>query len=261
MKVRITETQHKKMLLNQVGKVIDEPKDWFGKLYEWTSDPVLKGTKDKINAYDKDGKYLGYYDKESDFGYIVSESWSPELEQDLEAFHGEDELFEDKEKNKLCARGIASAKAKYDVYPSAYANGHAVQVCKGTIKGLDGKKKCSGSYCKGKNESVDLIDEDLAVWFGTKKKKKGGKQPQGPWVNICKKKSGGGHPECGRDDADKGGYPVCRAKSVAANMSQKEKDSACSRKRDKEKNDGKSGKGQSPSPIKVKGYKPKSKKK
>jgi hypothetical protein len=47
----------------------------------------------------------------------------------------------------LCARGIASAKSKYDVYPSAYANGHAVQVCKGTIKGLDGKKHCSGAYC------------------------------------------------------------------------------------------------------------------
>ena len=48
---------------------------------------------------------------------------------------------------KLCARGIASAKAKYDVYPSAYSNGHAVQVCKGKIKGLDGKKRCSGAYC------------------------------------------------------------------------------------------------------------------
>ena len=48
---------------------------------------------------------------------------------------------------KLCARGIASAKAKYDVYPSAYSNGHAVQVCKGKIKGLDGKKRCSGTYC------------------------------------------------------------------------------------------------------------------
>jgi hypothetical protein len=48
---------------------------------------------------------------------------------------------------KLCARGKASAKAKYDVYPSAYSNGHAVQVCKGKIKGLDGKKHCSGSYC------------------------------------------------------------------------------------------------------------------
>jgi hypothetical protein len=48
---------------------------------------------------------------------------------------------------KLCARGVASAKSKYDVYPSAYANGHAIQVCKGKIKGLDGKKHCSGSYC------------------------------------------------------------------------------------------------------------------
>jgi hypothetical protein len=47
----------------------------------------------------------------------------------------------------LCARGKASAKSKYDVYPSAYANGHAVQVCKGKIKGLDGKKHCSGAYC------------------------------------------------------------------------------------------------------------------
>jgi hypothetical protein len=193
-----------------------------------------------------------------------------------------------KKNTTLCARGKNAAKAKFDVYPSAYANGYAVQVCKGKIAGLDGKKRCSGKYCSGKkNESVtytkeqiienvkkksqeafdlenvevlDRLDEDLAVWFGTKKKKKGAKQPQGPWVNICRKKKGGGHPECGRGDADKGGYPVCRAKSVAANMSQSAKDSACRRKRDKEKNDGKSGKGQSPSPIKVKGYKPKKRK-
>lgn len=201
-------------------------------------------------------------------------------------------LGEAKNKKKkdttLCARGKNAAKAKYDVYPSAYANGYAVQVCKGKIAGLDGQKKCSGKYCSGKkNESitytkeqiienvkkksqevfdlenvevVNRLDEDLATWFGTKKKKKGSKQPQGPWVNICRKKKGGGHPACGRDDSDKGGYPVCRAKSVAANMSQSDKDSACRRKRDKEKNDGKSGKGQSPSPIKVKGYKPKNRK-
>ena len=48
---------------------------------------------------------------------------------------------------KLCARGLASAKAKYEVHPSAYSNGHAVQVCKGKIKGLDGKRRCSGAYC------------------------------------------------------------------------------------------------------------------
>lgn len=55
-----------------------------------------------------------------------------------------------KKKNTLCARGKAAAKAKYDVYPSAYANGYAVQVCKGTKPGLDGKKRCSGKYCSGK---------------------------------------------------------------------------------------------------------------
>jgi hypothetical protein len=60
-----------------------------------------------------------------------------------------EEVNEGKKKvgTKLCARGIASAKAKYDIYPSAYSNGHAVQVCKGKVKGLDGKKHCSGAYC------------------------------------------------------------------------------------------------------------------
>lgn len=48
---------------------------------------------------------------------------------------------------KLCARGKSAAKAKFDVYPSAYANGYAVQVCKGRQPGLDGKKRCSGAYC------------------------------------------------------------------------------------------------------------------
>lgn len=48
---------------------------------------------------------------------------------------------------KLCARGKSAAKSKFKVYPSAYANGFAVQVCKGRMKGLDGKKKCSPPYC------------------------------------------------------------------------------------------------------------------
>jgi len=48
---------------------------------------------------------------------------------------------------KLCARGKSAAKSKFKVYPSAYSNGYAVQVCQGKIKGLDGKKQCSGAYC------------------------------------------------------------------------------------------------------------------
>jgi len=55
-----------------------------------------------------------------------------------------------KKDTTLCARGIRAAKAKYEVYPSAYANGYAVQVCKGKMPGLDGKKRCSGKYCSGK---------------------------------------------------------------------------------------------------------------
>lgn len=62
-----------------------------------------------------------------------------------------DEKKKSKKKKKkdttLCSRGKNAAKAKYDVYPSAYANGYAVQVCKGKMPGLDGKKRCSGKYC------------------------------------------------------------------------------------------------------------------
>jgi hypothetical protein len=60
-----------------------------------------------------------------------------------------EDLQEGKKKtgSKLCARGKAAAKAKFKVYPSAYANGYAVQVCKGKMPGTDGQKRCSGTYC------------------------------------------------------------------------------------------------------------------
>jgi len=48
---------------------------------------------------------------------------------------------------KLCARGYAAAKSKFKVFPSAYSNGYGVQVCKGRMPGLDGKKRCSPPYC------------------------------------------------------------------------------------------------------------------
>lgn len=54
---------------------------------------------------------------------------------------------EKKTGTKLCSRGKEAAKSKFKVYPSAYANGYAVQVCKGKMPGLDGKKHCSGAYC------------------------------------------------------------------------------------------------------------------
>ena len=69
-----------------------------------------------------------------------------EMEMDVQPISVMDEGRK-KTGTKLCARGKSAAKAKFDVYPSAYANGYAVQVCKGRMPGLDGKKRCSGSYC------------------------------------------------------------------------------------------------------------------
>jgi hypothetical protein len=99
----------------------------------------------------------------------------------------------------------------------------------------------------------DLLREDLAVWFGTKKKPKGSKQPKGPWVNICRKVDGK-HPPCGRPDASPKSYPKCRAAGVAGKMSDSQKKSACSQKRREEKKDPKIGKGNKPTMV---SYKPK----
>ena len=99
------------------------------------------------------------------------------------------------------------------------------------------------------NEWVNLnkipLNEDLAVWFGKKKKPKGSSQPKGPWVDICRKVDGK-HPPCGRSDAGAGSYPKCRASGVAGKMSDSQKKSACQQKRRAEKNDPQSGKGQKP---------------
>jgi hypothetical protein len=102
-------------------------------------------------------------------------------------------------------------------------------------------------------QAVGPLKEDLAVWFGTKKKPKGSKQPKGPWVNICRKENGK-HPPCGRPEAKDKGYPKCRAVGVAAKMSASEKRSACQQKRRAEKTEPKTGTGNAPT---MTHYKPK----
>ena len=67
----------------------------------------------------------------------------------MEQYVDYEEMTEGRKKTgtKLCARGLAAAKGKFKVHPSAYSNGYGVQVCKGKMPGLDGKKHCSGAYC------------------------------------------------------------------------------------------------------------------
>ena len=73
------------------------------------------------------------------------------------------------------------------------------------------------------------------------------------WVNIGKKKKGGGHPECGTS-GDKKGYAKCVPAAKAASMSKKEKESATRRKRAAQNKAGRGGKSQPGSgnkPIRV----------
>jgi len=100
--------------------------------HDWADDHITeaKTNIDQVfdffkNEMDKESEYVDYEDVE------------------------ENSLSEGKKKTgtKLCARGYSAAKAKFKVFPSAYSSGYGVQVCKGKIKGLDGKKQCSGTYC------------------------------------------------------------------------------------------------------------------
>ena len=94
----------------------------------------------------------------------------------------------------LCPEGYCTAKEKYQVYPSAYANAYASQVCKGTKPDFEGN--LINHY--GTTEKKD--DSDLTRWFSEK------------WVNVCEKDSKGNYKPCGRSRSNLSSesYPYCR---------------------------------------------------
>ncbi len=96
-------------------------------------------------------------------------------------------------KMKLCPEGYCTAKEKFEVYPSAYANAYASQVCSGKKPDASGQvvKRYVGE--KPENSSLDK-------WFKEK------------WVNVCEKDEDGEYLPCGRKKADLDGknYPYCR---------------------------------------------------
>ena len=55
---------------------------------------------------------------------------------------------------ELYERVKQAAKRKFKVYPSAYANAYAVKVCKGDVKGPDGKKRTASGYSKSKKKTT-----------------------------------------------------------------------------------------------------------
>ena len=74
----------------------------------------------------------------------------------------------------------------------------------------------------------DFANENLRKWFSDR------------WVNIGKKKKGGGHPPCGTS-GKKRGYAKCVPASKAARMTDKQKASATRRKRAAQNKKGRGG--------------------
>jgi len=113
-----------KMLLEMDHQMIDEI---LQNGHDWADDHVTEAKTNMDQVFD----------------FIMNEKTKMEQYVDYE------DINEGKKKSgtKLCARGLAAAKGKFKVHPSAYSNGYGVQVCKGTKPGLDGKKKCSSPYC------------------------------------------------------------------------------------------------------------------
>ena len=56
---------------------------------------------------------------------------------------------------KLCPRGKAAAKRKFDVYPSAYANMYASAVCSGKVKPGSKRKTAKKSTTKKRKVVLD----------------------------------------------------------------------------------------------------------
>ena len=76
MKIKLTESQYKKVLLREFGETVRDPKEWYLRVLEWvdsSQDLDFESDQYEVVAYDDQGSYLGYYDKDQGFGFVVTE--------------------------------------------------------------------------------------------------------------------------------------------------------------------------------------------
>ena len=125
----------------------------------------------------------------------------------------------DKGKLKLCPRGYCTAKQKFEVYPSAYANGYAVQVCKGSQP--DFLEETTSDQVYTERLSTTIAEENHEEHEGQEDHEEYKEEQLPPlqrwfaeeWVNVCEKgNAAGGYKECGSGNGvdDPANYPYCR---------------------------------------------------
>jgi hypothetical protein len=102
--------------------------------HDWADDHIAVAKENLDQVFD-------FMMNETQFARTLTNRHSDE-EEDMVMMEGRK-----KAGTKICARGKTAAKAKYRVYPSAYANGYGIQVCQGRQPDVNGKKRCSPPYC------------------------------------------------------------------------------------------------------------------
>ena len=76
MKIKLTESQYKKIVLREFGENVSDPKEWYLNILSWVDSPndlTFRSSEYEVVVFDQDGVYLGYYDKEQGFGFVVDE--------------------------------------------------------------------------------------------------------------------------------------------------------------------------------------------
>ena len=100
MKIKLTESQYKKVVLREFGETVIDPKEWYLQILSWVDSPSdlsFKSSAHEVVVFDQDGVYLGYYDKEQGFGFVVNE-------YDVDSIT-DDELIDEQEEGGTSASG------------------------------------------------------------------------------------------------------------------------------------------------------------
>jgi len=85
MKIKITESQYKRIVKEEYGVFENDPKIWYNKLLKLVGDDGsilnIENGLNKVIVYDIEDNCLGYYDKGKKEGFIYTEYNGDEFEQ------------------------------------------------------------------------------------------------------------------------------------------------------------------------------------
>ena len=116
MKIIITESQYKKILIREFGETIKDPKSWYKKILKWVDGEPKRLRFDSNSyetiVYDDKGIYLGYYDKEGGHGLVVTEYG---IGVDGYTNHFDEEILDEEESGDTPAGGTSTVWPLKDV--------------------------------------------------------------------------------------------------------------------------------------------------